>query len=258
MDEGEKRVGGVCRRQSVLACEPTRGGEVVHGHDRLEALLGQLAEHIAIVADLLRVELARRRLDTRPLDRQPVIVLVRLSESREVVLVSVVVVVGDRRRIAVRDPARLLLEFRPIAVTVVGLDLVGGAGRAPQESSGETPRHAALTCFSTLGGGTYSQCTGLSPSMSTTSIPALSTALRYISRSLCGRPSSMIHAACSGSAWLTMAIVSPGCSRAIRRITPRIPPPIRSPNSSPGPTPRLPLCPNQDGRRSGMSQDGDP
>src|SRR5258708_9597352 len=251
-------MGGVFRRPSALACEPDRAGEMVQGHHRLDALLTQLAEHIPVVADLSRVELTGRRLDPRPLDRKPVSVLVQAREQREVFAVAVVLVVRDHRRIAVRDPARLLPELPPITVAVVALDLVGGAGRPPQKSLGETPRHAALTCFSTFGGATYSQRTGVSPSMSTTSIPALSTALRYISRSLCGRPSSRIHAACSGSAWLTMAIVSPGCSRAIRRITPRIRPPMRSTDSSPGTRPRLALCTNQSGRRSGMCQYGSP
>src|SRR6202022_1081936 len=73
--------------------------------------------------------------------------------------------------------------------------------QGPPRTQGAASEFVGLTlcCFSTFGGGTYSQGPGLAPSRSPTSIPDLSTALRYISRSLCGRPSSTIHAACSGS-----------------------------------------------------------
>src|SRR5713226_3294983 len=229
----------------------------MQGDHRLDALLAQLAQDVTVVPDLARIELTRRRLDARPLDGQPVGILVQLAQKREILAVAVVVIGRDLGGVAVCDPAGLLLELPPIAVAIVAFDLMGGTRSPPQESLGEPPhgcRHATVTGFSTLGGATYSQCTGLSPSMSTTSIPALSTALRYISRSLCGRPSSTIQAACSGSAWLTMAIVSPECSRASRRKTSRMRPPIRSTDSSPGTRPRLALCTYQSGRRNGMCQ----
>src|SRR5450759_187443 len=184
--------------------------------------------------------------------------LAQLPEEREILPVSVVVVAGDRRRIAVRDPARLLLELPPLAVAIVALDLVGGARRSPEESVGEgIPGHgqaAAIVGFATAGGGMYSHAVGVSPSMSTRSMPALSTALRYISRSVCARPSSRIQAACNGSAWLTTACVSPGRSRARRRATARTRPPNRSTDSSPATSPRLALWTNQRGRRSGICQ----
>src|SRR5712692_11266453 len=150
-------------------------------------------------------------------------VLVQVAQQPEVLSVSVEVIAGHFRRVLVGNPARLLLELPPVTVAVIALDLVCGAGGPPDEAGGESPigHAAALAGFSTLGGGMYSQATGTSPSRSSRNMPALSMFLRYISRSLCGRPSSRIQAACTGSAWLTIAAVSPGCSRTKRRITSR-------------------------------------
>src|SRR6202162_4851965 len=101
-----------------------------------------------------------------------------------------------------------MLELPPIAVAIVSFHLMGGAGRSPQETLGEPiPGHGqeAAIAGATAGGGTYSHVLGVSPSISSRSMPALSTALRYISRSLWARPSSRIQAAFNGSAWLTIA-----------------------------------------------------
>src|ERR1700674_3832564 len=183
-------------------------------------------------------------------------VLVQLPKHREILPISVVVIARDLGLIAMGDPARLLLELPPIAVAVVAFDLVGCGGGSPQETVwesflGQESQAAALAGLATSGGGMYSQATGVSPSISSRSMPALSTDLRYISRSLCGRPSRRTHAALSGSAWLMTPIVSPGCSRASPRTTASTRPPILSMDSSPGTIPRFALCTNQRGLRSG-------
>src|SRR5712691_1083053 len=252
-------MGGIRHRPAPFAAKPDRAREVVKRDHRRDALLAQIAEDVPVVADLPGVELPLRWLDPRPLDGQPVGVLVQPAQEREVFAVAVVIVICDLGGVSVGDPAGLLLELPPIAVAVIAFDLVRGAGGPPQEAPWETPDptrlgQATVACFSILGGGMYSQLVGFSPSISRTSMPALSTTLRYISRSLCGRPSSRIQVACRGSAWLTTAMVSPAYSRTIRRTTSRKRPPIRSTDSSPGTSPRRALCANQSGRRSGICQ----
>src|SRR6202140_546691 len=183
--------------------------------------------------------------------------LADLPQELEVLAVAVVVVARDLRGVGVGDPAGLLLELPPIAVAVAAFDLVCRARGSPQESLGEARVHdqaAAVAGFATAGGGMYPHVVGVSPSMSSRSMPALSTFLRYISRSLWARPSSRIQAAFSGSAWLTIAWVSPGRSRTMRRATASTRPPRRSTDSSPGTSPRLALCTNHRGRRSGICQ----
>src|SRR5207248_9800222 len=110
-------------------------------------------------------------------------------------------------RVAARDRSGLLLKLPPVAVSIVTFDLVCSTGGAPQEAGWETEPSAdaaAVAGFATAGGAMYCQLTGFSPSSSILSIPALSTALRYISRSLWARPSSRIHAAWIGSAWILL------------------------------------------------------
>src|SRR5213593_1252010 len=239
---------------------------------RRDPLLAQLAQDVAVVPDLARIERALGRLDPRPLDREPVRVLAHVAQQREVLAVAVIVVAGDRRGVAVGDVSRLPLPLPPVAVAVVALDLVGRARSAPEETPREatlplSPRGeglgvraqaAALAGLSTRGAGMYSHAIGVSPSMSSWSIPARSIDLRCSSRSFCGRPSSRIHAALRGSAWLTIAAASPGCWVATRRATSRIRLPMASIVSSPGSVPRLALCTSQSGRRTGTCQYGTP
>src|SRR5690242_2827020 len=177
---------------SALAHEPQRAGEVVQRDHRGDRLLAQLAEHVPVVADLPGIEHSLRGLDARPLDGQPVGVLVHLAEQREVLAVAVVVVVRDAGPVAIGDVTRLLLPLPPVAVAAITLHLVRGARRPPEKSLGEGPCHyaAAVSGLSTSGGGMYVQAIGLSPSISSCSIPALPIPERCISRSLCGRPSS--------------------------------------------------------------------
>src|SRR5437867_7222180 len=161
-----------------------------HRHD---PLLAQLAQDVAVVPDLARVERALGRLDPRPLDREPVRVLAHVAQQGEVLAVAVIVVAGDRRGVAVGDVSWLLLPLPPVAVAVVALYLVGRARSSPEEASGEatlplslrgevygatlplSPRGeglgvrvqaAALAGLSTRGAGMYSHAFGVSPSMS--------------------------------------------------------------------------------------------
>src|SRR5712691_3803533 len=221
LHERKKRARRVGRGPSALADEPQRVREMVQRHHRQDSLLSQLTEDVAVVPDLARVELTFRGLDSRPLDRKPVRVLVELAQHREVLAIAVVVVARDRGRVAIGDMARRLLPLPPVVVAVVALDLVRRARRSPKKALGEGLHRyaAALAGLSIRGGGTYSQDFGVSPSISSRSMPALPKPLRCISRSFCGRPSSRIHAAFSGSAWLTRAIASPGRSAARRRTT---------------------------------------
>ena len=150
-----RRAGG---RPPALAGEPQRAREMVQRDHGLHALLAQLAQDVAVMPDLARVELARGRLDARPLERQPMGVLLHLAKEREILAVPVVVIAGDRRGIAVRDSARLLFELPPIAVAIVSLDLVGGTGGTPQEPVWESPSRCshevtALAGVEILGGG---------------------------------------------------------------------------------------------------------
>src|SRR5450756_147855 len=126
----------------------------MQGDHGLDTLLAELAQDVAVMPDLARIELTLRRFDAGPLDRKTVRVLAELAQQREILAVSVVVVARDFRGVSVLDPARLLLELPPLAVAVVAFDLVGGAGRSPQEAVWEAPVHgqaAAVAGFATAG-----------------------------------------------------------------------------------------------------------
>ena len=56
--KGDECAHRVAVHPPALAREPQRACEVVQGDHRLDALLTKVAEHIAVVADLARVELA--------------------------------------------------------------------------------------------------------------------------------------------------------------------------------------------------------
>src|SRR2546427_1687902 len=96
------------------------------------------------MAHLPRIELSLRRLDARPLDGQPMRVLVQLAQQSEVFAIAVVVVGCDSRGITVCDPSRLLLPLPPVGVAVVTLDLVSRARGSPKESFRKWTRHGTL------------------------------------------------------------------------------------------------------------------
>src|SRR2546429_7968444 len=113
---------GVLRRPSPFVGEPDRARKMMKRDHWLDALLAQLAQDVAIVADLARVEGARRWLDPRPLDRQPMSGLVQLAQQREILAGAGGVVGRNRRRLAVGGKGRVLLGPPPTA----------GSGVAPR------------------------------------------------------------------------------------------------------------------------------
>src|SRR6266536_703445 len=121
--------------------EPGRGREMVQGDHRPHAGRTQLGQHLPVVVDLRRVELAGGRLDARPLDREPVRTVPQPVQELEVLPKAMVLVAGRVGAVAVQDAAALL-ELPPVAVVVAALDLVGGGGAAPEEPVGEAPLHA--------------------------------------------------------------------------------------------------------------------
>ena len=129
-----------------LPGEPDRAREVVQREHRLHALLAQLTQHVAVVAHLAAVELARGRLHAGPLDRKSVGVLVQLAQQPEVLAVEPVVVAGKAGAVAAVDAAWLLLELPPVRVGVLALDLVGGGRGTPQEACGKAAlgRHGRI------------------------------------------------------------------------------------------------------------------
>src|ERR1700694_1079891 len=54
---------GTCSGPAALAREPQRACEVMQGDHRLDSLLAHLAQHVAVVPDLARIELTLGRLD---------------------------------------------------------------------------------------------------------------------------------------------------------------------------------------------------
>jgi hypothetical protein len=81
MHEWHERSHSVGRRPSALAYEPQRVREVMQCDHREDSLLAHLPEHVAVVPDLPRVERALRGFDARPLDGEPVRVLIQLPEQ---------------------------------------------------------------------------------------------------------------------------------------------------------------------------------
>jgi uncharacterized OB-fold protein len=64
-------------------------------------------------------------------------VLIQLAQEGEVFSVTVVMVAGDLRGVAIGYPAGLLLEFPPVAVAIVAFDLMRRARRPPEETLGK-------------------------------------------------------------------------------------------------------------------------
>src|SRR5260370_10261517 len=82
MHTWKERACGAARCPSALADEPERVCEVVEREHRLHALLAKLAEHVAVMPDLTRIELTLSWLDAGPLDREAVGALAHLSHER--------------------------------------------------------------------------------------------------------------------------------------------------------------------------------
>jgi hypothetical protein len=105
----------------------------VEGDHRRHALVAQLLQHLSVVLQLRAVELARGRLDPRPLDGEPVRVVTQEPQQAEVLAEPDVVVTGRVGAVPGQDAA-LAFELPPVAVPVGALDLVRGRGTAPEEA----------------------------------------------------------------------------------------------------------------------------
>ncbi len=114
--------------------QPDRQGEVVEGDHRFHPQLAAGGDHAGVVAERGEVEMARLGLDPSPLHREPLSRVAHVGEQGQVSAITVELVDGDRRRVAVLDPPRLVpLHAHPV-VPESALDLVGGAGGADQEA----------------------------------------------------------------------------------------------------------------------------
>ena len=121
--------------------QPHGQGEVLQRHHRFHAQLATGAHHVAVVKELVPVELSLARLHPRPFDGEAVSVVVHAGELAQVIAIAGVVVAGDSRHAAVLDPLGML-AFHPRPVVVeVSLHLVGGGGAAEQEVVRETADH---------------------------------------------------------------------------------------------------------------------
>jgi hypothetical protein len=133
---------------AALLGEPPWDAEVVEGDDRGDAQLKRRADHPPVVPELGPGELARPRLDARPLDAEPVRIEASSGEQFHVLPVAMVAVAGVAAELHARHQA---LARPPVAVGVVALDLVRRRCGAPQETVGEAGHaRASLTAGVTV------------------------------------------------------------------------------------------------------------
>ena len=122
---------------------PARGGEVVVGDDRVDAVLAARRAHPPVVVEGGRRELALLGLDAAPLDREAVPVEARGRRAGRCPRGSGGS--GRRRRRSARARASPgVLPRPPVVVPVAALDLVGRGGGAPDEAVGERARRHGI------------------------------------------------------------------------------------------------------------------
>ena len=132
-----EQLGGLLVFPSAVTGDPSRGREMMKGHDRRDLVLVTACEHAAVMVECCDGELAGLGLDPRPFDREAVGVEAEPREHRDVVGVAMVLIAGVARRLDERRPGRVL-EHPVVAVEVVALDLVGGSRGAPKEVGGKS------------------------------------------------------------------------------------------------------------------------
>ena len=121
-----------------------RGREVVEGHDRREPELKTPVDHCLVVVEGLLGELPLDRLDPSPLHGESVGRESHPRRQSEVFAPELVAVARLPGPIA-EDGRRHVLGEPRVAVDVVALVLVAGAGHAPEEPEREaSSRHAVL------------------------------------------------------------------------------------------------------------------
>ncbi len=114
--------------------QPDGQGEVVECDHRFHPQLAADGDHLRVVAQGGEVEAARLGLDPGPLHREPLGRVPHFREQRQVLAIAVEVIDGDRRRVAVLDPPRLVALHAHPVVPEAALDLVRGTGGAEQEA----------------------------------------------------------------------------------------------------------------------------
>lgn len=105
----------------------------MQGHDGRETALDRPADHVPVVREGGARDTSLHRLDTRPLDTEPVGVEAEFTQEIHVLGPAVKTVGGVPARLA-HEGVGPVLEGPPVAPRVVALDLVGGGGRTHQEA----------------------------------------------------------------------------------------------------------------------------
>ena len=137
--EIDKGVGRLGVAPAALFLEGRRQVEVVHRHQRLDAVFEALVDDVVVVLDALGVNSTCPLGDQpRPGDRKAVGLKAHLGHQRDVFLVMVVLVGRDLEIGGALGDLLDVLDRRALAVFEGrALDLVGGRRRAPEEIGGE-------------------------------------------------------------------------------------------------------------------------
>ena len=121
------------RFPAALGDQPLGAGEVQQRHNRLDPVCLAAGNDLAVMLDLGGVELTLLRLDARPFDGKAVGVQPGAGQQLDVLLILIIMVAGDAARLGKAGVGQLLL-CPVVGMDVVALDLMGGSGRAHEES----------------------------------------------------------------------------------------------------------------------------
>ena len=133
------------RFPAALGNQPFGAGEVQQRHNGFHAVCLAAGNDLAVMLDLGGVKLPLLRLDACPLDGKAVGVQPGIGQQFNVLFIFSIMVAGNAARLGKAGVGQLLL-CPVVGMEVVALDLVGGGGRAHEESFFKFLHDFLLTC----------------------------------------------------------------------------------------------------------------
>ena len=134
--KGRKILADGVGEPTALLVNPQRQIPVIERNQRRDACGEELVHQIAVEVQALFVDLALLRHHPGPADGEAIGLEADLLHQRHILPETVVVVTGDPAAVSMGDMSvrQGVPDARPLAVFVVrALDLIGGAGRAPEK-----------------------------------------------------------------------------------------------------------------------------
>ena len=131
------------RFPAALADEPQGAGKMVQRHDGLDAVCLAAGNYPTVVLHLVLIEFSFFRLDSRPLDAEPVGIQSRLSHQPDVLFIAVIVVAGFPAGFREAGMGHMLLG-PVVAAYVIALNLMCCGCRTDEKAFGKLHGNALL------------------------------------------------------------------------------------------------------------------